>query len=478
MRIAELHEFQRRRRRRYADCSTALAVGEHVVVLAGSRASLPEANHVVERLALLERPSHQRGHRHAVPIALTLAPNLAERDAAVIHAADAADESGVAHGREGNHPLRSDDEGRGRVLKADPSHVVEHPPVVERAVRGGRPCHREPRTMEEFGKHVHDLDHVGLDVHGPGQRASLPNVTLRDVGFQLLVGGSQAGGEPLTGSGQFGESDHVKNRVHAPPGLGRQQIAVGRADLLGGSPQRHEPLAADPSGHARACVVDAEKGGVSLAPRAVGRRSEAQGGGRKACNQGWSGLGEERECHCDPRVCRDEPPDQAGRVEAVFIGLVTDANVHESMAGQGEGRGFRSPPDLELVIGVRDRQGEGIRGVPLESQVEDLDGTILLVPGELSFPLLFQLWRPPIPGRSARLLLAGTTAWNRCFGAWQARLDLDDTLDGERFASAADAVPERLKVGCQEGRRRPIGRPVQQRVRPPTRRDGGACRGG
>ena len=343
----------------------------------------------------------------------------------------------------------------------------------------------------------------------------------------------------------------MKNRVHAPPGLGRQQVAVGRADLLGGSPQRHEPLAADPpqppvgnvaihligrdqrrprcekfdpaadasdeqslqfapgnvlaiesrpvisgwgdvrradrqfdrhaadpSGHARACVVDAEKGGVSLAPRAVGRRSEAQGGGRKACNQGWSGLGEERECHCDPRVCRDEPPDQAGRVEAVFIGLVTDANVHESMAGQGEGRGFRSPPDLELVIGVRDRQGEGIRGVPLESQVEDLDGTILLVPGELSFPLLFQLWRPPIPGRSARLLLAGTTAWNRCFGAWQARLDLDDTLDGERFASAADAVPERLKVGCQEGRRRPIGRPVQQRVRPPTRRDGGACRGG
>ena len=180
--LARLDELDPLRRRRHADALPRLAVGEDVVVLARPWAVRPELHHLVERRAFLHRAAHERGHRHTVPLPLTAAPHLAERDPLGIHAAHAPDEPGVADRHERDLPLRGHDERRSGVLEADLGHVVEDAAVVERAVGRRRPGDGKPRAVEELRKNVHDRDEPRVEMERCGERLGLTEMTLRDMG--------------------------------------------------------------------------------------------------------------------------------------------------------------------------------------------------------------------------------------------------------------------------------------------------------
>ena len=111
-----------------------LAVSEHIVVFTRTRTVGPEFLDFGQRVAFFQGSSHQRGHRSTVPLAFTSAAHFAQRNRFRVHAADAADETGVAHVRKRDVAIRTDDERRGGILQPDGGHVVEHAAVIQLAV--------------------------------------------------------------------------------------------------------------------------------------------------------------------------------------------------------------------------------------------------------------------------------------------------------------------------------------------------------
>ena len=115
---------------------------------------------ILERSGVFEDAAHEEGHGRAVPISLATTAHFAHGNLRVVHAADRADEAGVAN-VDGCFLARLvRDEIALDVLEANMGHVIQHTAMEQLSADGRIAAERETGAMKELGKNVGEFDFV------------------------------------------------------------------------------------------------------------------------------------------------------------------------------------------------------------------------------------------------------------------------------------------------------------------------------